>query len=201
MVRHGESEYNEQGVWTGTTDVGLTTRGRAAARQMGLVLRDIAFERIYTSCLKRASQTRDEFLTGYGETTALLKKTAALNERDYGDYTGLNKWEIRDRVGAADFAELRRAFDAVIPNGESLRDVWERVVPWYCATVVPVLLSGGTILVIGHGNSNRALRKYIEQVDDEAVKQLEMDFDKIYIYRTGPDGIASEPAEIRRIPS
>jgi len=198
LVRHGESEFNAEGIWTGITNVELTARGHADASRMGTLLRDLHFDRVYTSCLRRAEQTRDDLLDAHGPTAAVLKKTAALNERDYGDLTGLDKWAIQRRVGQQAFADIRRAFDAVIPNGESLRDVYERVVPWYCANVVPALLAGDNVLIVGHGNSNRALRKYTENVSDDGVKDLEMDFDKIYIYDVDAQGFATN-IEVRQL--
>ena len=199
VVRHGESEFNADGVWTGTTDVGLTVKGHADGRRMGELLRDVAFDIVYTSCMRRAVQTRDDIFAAYGETPAVFKKTAALNERDYGDYTGLDKWQVRDLVGEDAFKVLRRAFDAPIPNGETLRDVYERVVPWYLANVVPRLLAGENVLIVGHGNSCRALRKFVDDVSDAEVEDLEMDFDKIYLYRVKPDGCAAGEPSIRQL--
>jgi len=199
LVRHGESEYNADGVWTGVTNVDLTPKGHEDAWRMGAMLADVHFDRVYTSCMRRAEQTRDDLLAAHGATQAVLKKTAALNERDYGDFTGLDKWAIQMQIGKDAFRDIRRAFDAVIPNGESLRDVYERVVPWYCANVVPALLAGETVLIIGHGNSDRALRKYIENVSDEATSHLEMDFDKAYIYDIALDGRCNGAAEVRQL--
>ena|GEM_PF-649458 len=198
VVRHGESEYNQSGTWTGITDVDLTPKGHADARAMGQLLADVRLDRAYTSCLRRASQSLDDLLASHGGRPH-CRKTAALNERDYGDYTGLNKWQIRDRVGEHEFHDIRRAFDAEIPNGETLRDVAERVIPWYREVVVPQLLAGRNVLIVGHGNSDRVLRKYLERVDDVAVADLEMDFDKIHLYRIGPDGrVVGEP-EVRQL--
>jgi len=199
VVRHGESESNAQDVWTGVTDVDLTPKGHADGRAMGELLRDVGIDVVYTSCQRRTVQTRDEILAAHGQTGAELKKTAALNERDYGDYTGLNKWQVRDRVGRTVFKVLRRAFDAPIPNGETLRDVSERVVPWYRAVVVPQLLAGSSVLIVGHGNSCRVLRKYVEDVGDGAFKDLEMDFDKAFVYRVDAAGRASGAPEVRRL--
>ena len=199
VVRHGESEFNADGVWTGTADVGLTAKGRDDGRRMGELLSDITFDVVYTSCMRRAVQTRDDIFSAYGPTSAIFKKTAALNERDYGDYTGLNKWQVRDMVGEEAFKVLRRAFDAPIPNGETLRDVAERVVPWYMANVVPQLMAGKNVLIVGHGNSCRALRKYVEDVSDEGIQDMEMDFDKIYVYSVSSDGRMNGAPQIRQL--
>jgi len=199
LVRHGESEYNEAGVWTGVTDVALTAQGHADAARMGELLCDVAFDRVYTSCMKRAAQSRDDLLAGHGSVPAVSRKTAALNERDYGDYTGLNKHQVRERVGAAAFADLRRSFDAPIPNGETLRDVYDRVVPWYRAVVVPALSAGETVLIVGHGNSCRALRKYLERISDAGIRNVEMDFDAILLYRADAQGRVVGTPEVRRL--
>jgi 2,3-bisphosphoglycerate-dependent phosphoglycerate mutase len=198
ITRHSESEWNLKGVWTGITDVGLTDKGHEDAQKIGELLKDLRFDKIYTSQLKRANETRDDLLSVYGETAADLRRTAAINERDYGDYMGLNKWEVKEKVGEDEFKDLRRAFDAVIPNGETLRDVYERVVPWYREIVLPQLLDGKNVLIVAHGNSDRALRKYLENVSDEGVKKLEMDFDKVYIYDVDTDGRATN-TEMRHI--
>ncbi|MCL2463647.1 MAG: 2,3-bisphosphoglycerate-dependent phosphoglycerate mutase [Micrococcales bacterium] len=197
LVRHGESEYNAEGRWTGITDVPLTAKGRADARRIGTALRDLAVTRIYVSQLKRTVQTKDGILEVIGAAGVQVRKTAALNERDYGDYTGLDKWGVKRRVGDEEFATIRRAFDAVIPGGESLRDVFERVVPWYREIVVPLLAAGENVLIVAHGNSARALRKYLESVGDEDMKDLEMDFDKICLYRVDAAGAMVE-AQVRR---
>jgi len=199
VIRHGETIFNAGDIWTGVTDVDLTAAGREDAREMGRLLRDVRIDRIYVSCLKRTSQTRDAFLDAYGGASPICKKTAALNERDYGDYTGLDKHEVRAKVGPEKFHDIRRSFDTLIPNGESLRDVSERVVPWYLANVVPLVRAGQNVLIIGHGNSDRALRKFVENVGDEAVANFEMDFEKIYLYYLGEDGRAIGAPEIRLI--
>ena len=206
LTRHSESEYNVKGVWTGITNVGLTDKGAADARKLGEILADVEFDKIYTSCLKRTDETRENLLAGYekmggkfAKTVENTRKTAALNERDYGDYTGLNKWEVKEKVGDAEFANIRRAFDALIPNGESLRDVYERVVPWYREIVAPQLLAGKNILIVAHGNSDRALRKFLENISDVDVAHVEMAATKIYIYQIREDGRAAGEPEVREI--
>jgi len=200
VVRHGETTYNAGDIWTGVTDVDLTEAGHADAREMGRLLHDIRIDRVYVSCLKRTTQTRDDLLEAHGRASPICKKTAALNERDYGDYTGIDKTLIREEFGQIRFLDIRRSFDAVIPNGESLRDVSERVVPWYLANVVPLVLAGQNVLIVGHGNSDRALRKFVESISDEAVANFEMDFKSICLYRLNADGRAMGAPEIRWLP-
>jgi 2,3-bisphosphoglycerate-dependent phosphoglycerate mutase len=188
IVRHSESEYNAKGLWTGITDVGLTEKGHDDARKIGELLRGIPFDKIYVSQLKRAVQTKNDLLEAYGQTTAEIRKTAAINERDYGDYAGKNKWDIKKEVGETTFNAIRRAFDEAVPNGETLKDVYERVIPWYREIVLPQLLNNKNVMIVAHGNSNRAFRKYLESISDEGIKEVEMDFDKVYIYEVDNDG-------------
>ncbi|MFZ2560486.1 MAG: 2,3-bisphosphoglycerate-dependent phosphoglycerate mutase [Candidatus Nanoperiomorbaceae bacterium] len=206
LTRHSESAYNVKGLWTGITNVSLTDKGVADARKLGTLLHDLTFDKIYTSCLKRADETRDNLLAGYvaaggqfTRTDANTRKTAAINERDYGDYTGLNKWEVKEKVGDEQFQQIRRAFDAQLPNGESLRDVYERAIPWYREIVLPQLLDGQNVLIVAHGNSDRALRKFLEDISDEDVAHVEMDPTKIYIYNVRDDGLGDGAPEMREI--
>lgn len=206
ITRHAESEYNTKGIWTGITNVSLTEKGTADAKKLGAILADQKFDKIYASCLKRTAETRDNLLEGFREnggkfdaTYENSRHTAALNERDYGDYTEKNKWEVKEMVGEEEFNNIRRAFDAVIPNGESLRDVYERVVPWYLSTVLPQLLDGKNVLLVAHGNSDRALRKFLENVSNEDVAHVEMDATKAYIYSVNGDGLSDGEPEVREI--
>ncbi len=198
VVRHSESEYNAKGVWTGITDCDLTEKGHDDARKIGGILTDLKFDKIYVSQLKRAVETKNDLLEIYGPTDAEIRKTAAINERDYGDYTGMNKWEVRDKIGEEKFNAIRRAFDEHVPNGETLKDVYERVVPWYREIVVPQLLDGKNVMLVAHGNSNRALRKYLEQISDDDVSHLEMSFDQVFIYEVDQNGFAVS-SDIRQI--
>jgi len=198
LVRHTESTYNAAGLWAGITDVNLSAKGREDARKIGRLLGDIKFDRIYTSPLKRARQTLDEMLKTYGYTPAKISETAAINERDYGDYAGIDKWQFQKEIGLDRWQDIRRGWDTPIPNGETLKDTYERAVPWYRDIVVPQLLSGKNILIVAHGNSNRALRKYLENISDEEIKNIEMDLTTIHIYTIGDDGRAIHD-EIRQI--
>ncbi len=198
VVRHSESEYNAKGVWTGISNVSLTDKGHEDAQKIGGLLKDIKFDKIYVSQLKRAVETKNDILSVYGETNADVRKTAAINERDYGDYTGLDKWSVKEKVGEETFNNIRRAFDEIVPNGETLKDVYERVTPWYREIVLPQLLDGKNVMLVAHGNSNRALRKFLENISDDDVKNLEMDFDRVYIYEVNDEG-RSINLEVRQI--
>jgi len=198
LVRHTESTYNAAGLWAGITDVSLSNKGREDARKLGRVLEDMKFDYIYTSPLKRAEQTLTEMLKTYGFTTAEIRQTAALNERDYGDYAGIDKWQFQKEIGMEKWQDIRRGWDVPVPNGETLKDTYERVVPWYQQIVVPQLTSGKNVLIVAHGNSNRALRKYLESISDDEIKNVEMDLVTIHIYTIDNNGLAVSD-EIRQI--
>jgi len=140
LVRHGQSEYNKTGQWTGLTDVSLTQEGIQEAHEAGVVLKEqnILFQTAFTSLLTRAQQKLHEILAVLDVQIPIVKD-AALNEKDYGIYTGKNKWEIEKQVGEAEFLKIRRSWDYVPPEGESLKMVYERVVPYYEAHIVPKL--------------------------------------------------------------
>ncbi|MGE5310038.1 MAG: 2,3-bisphosphoglycerate-dependent phosphoglycerate mutase [Sphaerimonospora mesophila] len=188
LTRHGESEWNLAGKWTGWTDVSITDKGAADARKMGELLQDIHFDAIYTSELKRTVETMQQILDTQGQTDMDYAREKALNERDYGEYTGLNKWEVKDRLGEEKFNAIRRDYDEPIPGGETLHDVYDRVVPWYRDVIVPQLNAGKNILFVAHGNSIRALVKYIENISDEGISEFEMVFGTVLIYEVDVDG-------------
>ncbi|MDO4271582.1 MAG: 2,3-diphosphoglycerate-dependent phosphoglycerate mutase [Candidatus Saccharibacteria bacterium] len=187
LIRHGESEWNLQGRWTGWTDVSITDKGAADAKKMGELLKDIHFDEIYTSKLKRTVETLENVLETQGQPLE-YQQAVELNERDYGDYTGMNKWEVKDKVGEEKFNAIRRNYDEVIPNGENLHMVYDRVVPWYQAMIVPKLLAGENILLVAHGNSIRALIKYIESISDDDIAHVEFVFGTIAEYEVDEQG-------------
>ncbi len=111
-----------------------------------------------------------------------------MNERDYGDYTGKNKWEVQKEIGEISFEKLRRSWDHPIPHGETLKQVYGRVVPYFTSHILPLLKTGKNILLVAHGNSLRALMKYIEGVSDEGIENLEMMWGAVIIYTFNTDG-------------
>ena len=123
LVRHGESVWNEKGLWTGWTDVDLSEKGREEARAAGQTITNIHFGIAFTSGLKRAQQTLDEIKKVLGQN---IPTTAdkALNERNYGDLTAKNKWYIQKEYGEDKFKKWRRGLDETITNGETLKDVY-----------------------------------------------------------------------------
>lgn len=181
LVRHGESQWNAKDLWTGLTDIGLTEKGRQEARKAGEEIKNIKFDIAFTSVLKRAKETLGEIEVVLGQKIPTTE-SAALNERDYGDFTGKNKWEVKKEIGDEDFLKLRRSWDFQVPNGESLKDVYARVVPYYKNHILPELKAGKNILVSAHGNSLRALVKYLDNISDKDIADLEIPFGKPLIY-------------------
>lgn len=188
LVRHGESEWNQKGLWTGWTDIGLSEKGKIEARLAGEKLKSFPIDIAYTSVLIRAKQTLDEIKTVLNLSDIQTVENSALNERNYGIYTGKNKWEIQKEVGEEHFKSLRRGWDSPIPNGETLKDVYNRVVPYYESEILPKLKIGKNILISAHGNSLRALVKYLENLSDSAVDNLEIATGEVYLYNIDKNG-------------
>ena len=105
-----------------------------------------------------------------------------MDERDYGIYTGQNKWEIKKEIGEEQFQKLRRGWNTGIPKGETLEDVYDRVVPYYKTQILPDLEAHKNVLVVAHGNSLRALVKYLDNISNEDIEKLEIATGEIYIY-------------------
>lgn len=188
LVRHGQSRWNAQGRWTGLTDIGLNNVGKDEAARASHSLKDTAFDTGFTSPLKRAKQTLEIIKKELGIESLPTEESTALNERDYGDYTGKNKWEIKDEVGEEKFDKIRRGWNEPIPNGETLEDVYKRIVPYYKQSILPKLKSGQNIIVSAHGNSLRALVKYLEQIPDDKIANLEIGTGQIYLYQLDKNG-------------
>lgn len=182
LIRHGQSEWNKTGQWTGWTDIPLSDQGREEAKRAGQLLKGYHVDAAFTSLLSRANETLTIVLSEIGQTNTPITKDKALNERNYGDYTGKNKWDIQKEVGEEQFLAIRRGWDVPIPNGETLKDVYNRVVPYYQSTILPLLKDEKQVLIAAHGNSLRALIKYLEQVSDEGISQIELATGEVYIY-------------------
>ena len=197
ITRHCESEWNALGKWTGTTDVHLTENGFHQAAQLGEALKDIKIDHAYCSLQIRTKETLEGILDGSGQIEVPYERAADLNERDYGDYTGMNKWEVRDKVGESEFNSIRRDWDHPVPNGETLKTVYERAVPFYRQVVLPRLQAGQNVLIVAHGNSIRAMIKYIEGVSDEDIASVEMVFGTILDYAVNEEGKMVDMNEIK----
>lgn len=187
LVRHGESIWNAQGLWTGLRDISLSEKGKEEAQAAAETVRDIHFQIAFTSVLNRAKETLNEMEQVLGISLPTIEN-AALNERDYGDYTGKNKWEIRKQLGEEEFLKLRRNWDYPVPNGESLKDVYGRVVPYYKDHILPEVKNGKNVLVSAHGNSLRALVKYLDNISDTEIVNLEIPTGQVLIYQIDQNG-------------
>jgi 2,3-bisphosphoglycerate-dependent phosphoglycerate mutase len=188
LVRHGESEWNTLGLWTGWRDVSLTEKGHAEARQAAEALTNVKLDVAYTSKLKRARQTLDDITATLGVPNLPVVEDAALNERDYGDLTAKNKWDVQKEYGDEQFLKWRRSWDYPVPGGETLKDVYERVAPYYDQHILPDLKAGKNVIVAAHGNSLRALVKHLENIPDADVASLKIGTGEVYLYEVDASG-------------
>jgi 2,3-bisphosphoglycerate-dependent phosphoglycerate mutase len=188
LVRHGESLWNAKNIWTGLTDIGLSDKGKQEAVAAAEKLIDIHFDHAFTSLLMRASDSLRIILNALNSSDVPVTADGALNERDYGIYTGKNKLEIKSRLGEEKFLLLRRSWDYPIEQGESLKQVYQRVVPYYERVIRPLLVQGKHILVVAHGNSLRALLKKLDNISDEDIASVELATGGIVIYGIDQSG-------------
>lgn len=189
LVRHGESEWNALGKWTGWTDVSITPAAVELTRQLGEKLKDVKFDFAYHSLLRRTTETLDALLEGAEQKDLPRQAAGEINERDYGVFTGMLKEEVRKEIGEEAYLALRRGWDRPIENGESLKDVYSRVIPFYRSTILPRLLNDENVLVVAHGNSLRALLKYVESISDEDISSREFGHNSALIYEVDQDGL------------
>ena len=189
LVRHGQSEWNEKNLFTGWRDPELTQKGAQEARNAGreLLGQEYVFDVMYTSALRRAQETGRIILEEMGLTDIVTVRDQRLNERDYGDLSGLNKDDARERWGEDQVHVWRRSYDTPPPGGESLKDTANRVLPYFEEVILPNLVAGKNILVAAHGNSLRALIMRIESISPEDIVKLEIDTGKP-IYFSCEDG-------------
>jgi len=199
FVRHGETDWNKLGIWTGISDVHISKDGIAEAKKMGTLVKDVHFDQIFISELVRTEETLHFMENTDGELEeAPVEKVKELAERDYGDYTGKNKWEVEKEIGGEEFQKLRRGWDNYVPHGENLKMVYERTVPFYLKRIVPLLKENKNVLVVAHGNSIRSIVKYIENISDADIPLLEMPFEEVLVYETDPEGHMIQK-EVRKI--
>jgi 2,3-bisphosphoglycerate-dependent phosphoglycerate mutase len=198
LVRHGESEWNKLNLFTGWKDPDLSDKGVAEAHKAGQLLRaqGLKFDIAFTSALQRAQHTLDIMLDELGQAGLPRRRDQCLNERDYGDLSGLNKDEARKRWGEQQVHIWRRSFDVPPPGGESLKDTAERVLPYYQAQIWPEVASGRNVLVAAHGNSLRALIMQLEGLTGEQIVARELGTGVPIVYRLGADGRVSDRREL-----
>ena len=190
LCRHGESEWNKLNLFTGWKDPNLTEKGVGEAQAAGRKLKGkgFVFDLAYTSALTRAQRTLDLILTELGQTGIPITRDQALNERDYGDLSGLNKDEARQKFGEDQVHIWRRSFDVPPPGGESLKDTAARVLPYYAAHIEPDVLAGKRVIVAAHGNSLRALIMKLEKLTPEQILKRELATGAPIVYQLDEKG-------------
>lgn len=188
IARHHESDWNKLGLWTGLRDRHLTDYGFEKSTEMGNLIKGIHIDHAFASMKVRSIETLSSMLEAVGQFNVPTEHSDALNERDYGDYTAKDKWEMEKLIGEVEWDRLRREWDYPVPNGETLKMVYARVVPFFLEKVVPLVNAGQNVLMVFHGNAIRALMKYIENIPDEEIKNLEMLFGAVVIYDIDKDG-------------
>ena len=187
LVRHGQSEYNLENRFTGWRDVGLTTLGWKEAREAGEFLKGHRIDIAFTSGLVRAQNTLEVILKTCGLEHLTVVKNVALNERSYGTLEGLNKAETALKYGEEQVHLWRRSFDIPPPGGESLKDTYDRVIPYFTSTILPLLGSGKNVLIVAHGNSLRALIMYLDRLTPEQIVEKEIATGKPITYSRTED--------------
>ncbi|HZB38657.1 MAG TPA: 2,3-bisphosphoglycerate-dependent phosphoglycerate mutase [Beijerinckiaceae bacterium] len=189
LVRHGQSEWNLKNLFTGWKDPGLTELGVEEARIAGrrLKARGLAFDVAFTSALSRAQETLRLMLEEIGQPGLRTVRDQALNERDYGDLSGLNKDDARKRWGEEQVHLWRRSYDVSPPAGESLKDTVARALPYYVQEILPAVLRGERVLVAAHGNSLRALVMVLDRLTPKTIPALELATGLPLVYRLHAD--------------
>jgi 2,3-bisphosphoglycerate-dependent phosphoglycerate mutase len=173
LVRHGQSLWNLENRFTGWVDVPLTALGEEEARRGGERLRDLSFDVAYTSALVRAQETLRIIQETAGFTIPVIRDPA-LNERHYGDLQGLNKADTAAKYGDEQVHIWRRSFATPPPNGEALKDTAERTLPFFERAIMGDIRQGKDVLVVAHGNSNRAIVMQLDQLEEDEVPGLEL---------------------------
>ena len=241
MIRHGESKFNKGNFFTGWTDVELTKTGIKEAYKAGKILKshNYKFDKCYTSTLKRSITTAFDILDQLDLLYIPIIKNFHLNERHYGAIQGFNKEEIAKKYGEEICRKWRRSYEfsppklnendernpakieqyknidkKELPLSESLRDTVHRVVPYFNNVIVPEIKNGKKILIVAHGNSMRALVKYIDKITDDGIVDVDIpnaiplvyefneDFQPIRHYYLGdPKMINEKIQKIKRIES
>lgn len=184
LVRHGESEWNALDLWTGWSDCHLTEKGRRQAREIGEKLRAVNWDYVFETDLVRTHETTDEIIRIIKQSPQRIQ-SVELKERDYGNFTGLNKNEVENKYGYETFDKWHRGWDFPLPNGETLKDVYDRAVPYFDKEIFPKLKDGKNIIISSHGNTLRALVKYLDNVPEDQfhLELLEIPVGTIMFYK------------------
>ena len=182
LLRHGQSQWNLENRFTGWTNVPLTKKGESEAKKAGELIKKhkINIDRVFSSILERANRTA-EIAIKHAELNNLLEdnklvmtRSEKLNERDYGDLVGLNKEETSQKFGKDQVHIWRRSYYTPPPNGESLKDVVERVSPYFEKNIKPLLKKGENILIAAHGNSLRAMMIELGMYKPKEISSIEL---------------------------
>ena len=198
LVRHGQSQWNLENRFTGWVDVPLSVKGRDEATSAGKKLKDMRFDTMYVSHLMRAIQTMHYILLELADTRIPIiyheekrihdwehyssdrkneipiYQSVDLAERYYGDLQGLNKADTMKKYGEQQVRIWRRSYDVNPPKGESLKDTCERTLPYYKNHILPELQAGKNVLIVAHGNSLRSITKYVENISDQEIPNVEI---------------------------
>ncbi|KPG01869.1 2,3-bisphosphoglycerate-dependent phosphoglycerate mutase [Rhodopseudomonas palustris] len=198
LVRHGQSEWNLKNLFTGWKDPGLTEKGIAEAKAAGQKLKaeGLSFDVAFTSVLTRAQTTLELMLAELGQTGLKTTKNLALNERDYGDLSGLNKDDARAKWGEEQVHIWRRSYDVPPPGGESLKDTLARTLPYYVQEILPGVLRGERTIVAAHGNSLRALIMVLEKLTPEQILKRELGTGAPVVYRLNADSTVASVVDL-----
>ncbi|MCA1243206.1 2,3-bisphosphoglycerate-dependent phosphoglycerate mutase [Stappia stellulata] len=198
LVRHGQSDWNLKNLFTGWKDPDLTEQGVEEARAAGRKLKDMKldFDIAFTSDLSRAQRTLRLILEELGHEDLETIRNQALNERDYGDITGMNKDEARQKFGEEQVHIWRRSFDVPPPGGESLKMTAERVLPYYHSEILPQVLAGKRVIVAAHGNSLRALVMELEGLTPDQILQRELATGAPIVYRLTDEGTVASVQDL-----
>jgi len=182
LLRHGQSQWNLENRFTGWKNVPLTEKGEAEAKKAGELIRkhNISIDRVFSSVLERANRTAEiaikkaELNNLLENNKIIMTSSEKLNERDYGDLVGLNKQETAEKFGKDQVHIWRRSYDTPPPNGESLKDVVERVSPYFKENIKPLIDKGENILIAAHGNSLRAMMIELGMYKPEEISNIEL---------------------------
>ena len=182
LLRHGQSQWNLENKFTGWKNVPLTEKGQIEAKKAGELIKKhkIHIDNVFSSVLERANKTaeiaiRESGLLNLWEKGKLIvTRDEKLNERDYGDLVGLNKLETAEKFGKEQVHIWRRSYDTPPPNGESLKDVVERVSPYFKSNIKPILDQNKNILIAAHGNSLRAMMIELGMYKSEEISSIEL---------------------------
>ncbi|MCS0502086.1 2,3-bisphosphoglycerate-dependent phosphoglycerate mutase [Ancylobacter mangrovi] len=198
LVRHGQSEWNLKNLFTGWRDPDLTPLGVEEAHKAGRRLKEegYQFDVAFTSKLSRAQKTLELALGDLGQSGLATIEDLALNERDYGDLSGLNKDDARAKWGEEQVHVWRRSYDVPPPGGESLKDTIARTLPYYVTEILPKVLQGQRTLVVAHGNSLRALIMVLEKHTPETIMKRELATGVPVIYRLKPDSTVESVVDL-----